>query len=217
MNDAETKRWEMQVKVVQFYNDNQQDFSTFPKAQAVELGDLVTEIEAEAAAQQAGFGEAAQQFEVKDTARENLRDQMSAVSRTAKSMEYQFDGISDKFHFRRNSSDAQLLAKGRAFHSESAPYEADFIDYDMPSDFRDVLNAACDAFEASFSTTASATAEHVAATAGTSAKIRKGMIIVRTIDGPLKNKYANNPGKLAAWISASHVEKAPQPKDPPTP
>jgi hypothetical protein len=68
--------------------------------------------------------------------------------------------------------------------------------------------------EASFSNTASATAEHVAATAGEAAKVRDGMVIVRILDGIVKNKYANNPGKLAAWISASHVEKAPKEKEP---
>lgn len=35
--------------------------------------------------------------------------------------------------------------------------------------------------------------------------------------GILKNKYTNDPSKRAAWISASHVEKAPKKKDPPTP
>lgn len=61
------------------------------------------------------------------------------------------------------------------------------------------------------------TAEHVAATADISALIRQGMIIVRILEGIVKNKYAANPGKLAAWLSASHVEKAPKKKDPPTP
>ena len=61
------------------------------------------------------------------------------------------------------------------------------------------------------------TAEHVAATADISAKIRQGMIIVRTLDGIVRNRYANDPGKLAAWLSASHVKKAPQPAVPPTP
>ena len=76
---------------------------------------------------------------------------------------------------------------------------------------------AADAFEASFSNTASATAEHVAATADTSAKLREGMIAKRILDGVVQNKYNNNPGKLAAWLSASHVEKAPKKKAPPTP
>jgi hypothetical protein len=42
-------------------------------------------------------------------------------------------------------------------------------------------------------------------------------VAVRTLDGIVKNKYTNNPGKLAAWLSASHVEKAPKKKENPTP
>lgn len=42
-------------------------------------------------------------------------------------------------------------------------------------------------------------------------------VAVRILDGIVKNKYINNPGKLAAWISASHVVKAPSPPTPPTP
>jgi hypothetical protein len=41
------------------------------------------------------------------------------------------------------------------------------------------------------------------------------------LDGVVKNKYRNNVGKLAAWTSASHIEKAPkkkkdEPQNPPT-
>jgi hypothetical protein len=43
------------------------------------------------------------------------------------------------------------------------------------------------------------------------------MIHEGILDGIVKIKYANDPSKLAAWISASHVEKAPKQKDPPTP
>jgi hypothetical protein len=60
-------------------------------------------------------------------------------------------------------------------------------------------------------------AEHVSATAETSSKLRQINVAVRILDGIVKNKYANNPGKLAAWLSASHVEKAPKKKEPPTP
>lgn len=75
--------------------------------------------------------------------------------------------------------------------------------------------------------------KRVEATADTSAKVREGMIIVRCSppagggvaafrrrgggsDAIIRNIYATNPGKLAAWISASHVEKAPK-KQAPTP
>jgi hypothetical protein len=55
------------------------------------------------------------------------------------------------------------------------------------------------------------------ATAETASKLRQMNVSVRIVDGIVKNKYANNPGKLAEWISASHVEKAPKKKDSPTP
>ena len=207
----------MQVRVVQFGTDNAADFTGLATTKFTELGTIVSEIDTASAAQQSGFGEAAQQFEVKDTAREDLRDEMSAISRTAKSMEYAIDGISDKFLFQRNMSDANMLAKARAWETEVVPYKTDFVSYGLPGGFDTDLTAAADAFEASFSNTASATAEHVTGTADTAAKIRQGMIIVRTLDGIVKNKYTNNPGKLAAWISASHVEKAPKKKATPTP
>ncbi len=52
--------------------------------------------------------------------------------------------------------------------------------------------------------------------ADTAANIRARLIAVRTIDANVQNKYANNPGKLAAWLSARHFEKAPK-KSTPTP
>lgn len=36
---------------------------------------------------------------------------------------------------------------------------------------------------------------------------RKGMAALRICDAVIRNIYANDPGKLAAWLSASHVEK----------
>ena len=42
------------------------------------------------------------------------------------------------------------------------------------------------------------------------AHARQGVEIVRKLDGIIKNKYANHPGVLAEWISASHVERAPR-------
>lgn len=217
MNDGDRLRYEMQVRVDTFGTDNAADFTGLAPTLFVDLAALVNDAQSKASAQQSGFGESAQQYEVKDTCRENLRDEMSAISRTSKSMEYAFDGISNKFFFQRNMADADMLAKARAWQTELVPYKSDFVNYGLDGAFIDDLIAAADAFEASFSSTASARAEHVAATADISAKIRQGMIIVRTLDGIVRNRYANDPGKLAAWLSASHVEKAPKKKDPPTP
>jgi hypothetical protein len=91
------------------------------------------------------------------------------------------------------------------------------IAYEMDPDFRKDLNNVANAFEARFGSTATATAEYVSANAETASNLRQMNVAVRTLDGIVKNKYTNNPTKLAAWISASHVEKAPKKKETPTP
>ncbi len=214
MSDYDRRRHEMQIRAGKFGVDNAADFTGIATAKFAELAAINSGVAVKMADQQSGFGESAQQFEVKDTCRENLRDEMSEISRTSKSMEYEFDGIQDKFFFRRNMPDVQLLAKARAFIDEATPYEADFIAYGLPATFLADLTAAADAFEASFTNVASATAEHIAARADIAAQLRQGMIIVRILDGIVRNRYANDPGKRAAWIAASHVEKAPTKKDP---
>ncbi|MCC6326978.1 MAG: hypothetical protein IT174_00575 [Acidobacteria bacterium] len=122
MNDSDRRRYEMLVRVKQFGIDNAGDFSGIATTKFNLVGTLVDDAEAKSAAQQSGFSEAAQQFEVKDTARENLRDLMSDTARTARSMEYEFDGIADKFRFQRNMNDADLLARARAPSSSKPLY-----------------------------------------------------------------------------------------------
>lgn len=61
----------------------------------------------------------------------------------------------------------------------------------------------------------SAIDDQVAATAEIGAAIRRGMIARRILEGVVKNRYRNNVGKLAAWLSASHIERAPKSSKPP--
>lgn len=74
MNDRDRLRYEMQVRVNQIGVDNAADFTGVATVKFAELGALVNDLESTSAAQQSGFGEAAQQYEVKDTCRENLRE-----------------------------------------------------------------------------------------------------------------------------------------------
>jgi hypothetical protein len=224
MNDRDRRRYEMLVRVNQFGIDNAADFPA-GSVGAVKFAVVQTQLdsaEVTAAAQSSGFAQAGQQFEIKATAREDLRDEMSDIARTARSMEYSIDGISELFRMPRNKNDQVLLAAARAFHSDSASYETEFVAYGLPADFRTTLDAAADGFENTLGTTATATDSHVAATADIAENIRLGVQAVRILDAVVRNKYATNTGKLAAWLSASHVEKDPKPKNgngptPPTP
>ena len=212
MTDNERRRLETFIRIKQFGADQADDFppGSIAATQFGVIGGVIGEVEQFSGDQLASFGGARQLFVAKDTARENLREEMSDITRTARSMVYQFDGIDAEFRLPRNRNDQDLLAAARAFHENSAEYEAAFVEYGLPAAFRAELQAAIDAFEASLNPTGTAVDEQVAATAQIGEAIRRGMIARRILEAVVKNKYRSNVGKLAAWLSASHIERAPK-------
>jgi hypothetical protein len=212
MDDNERRRVDMFIRVRQFGADNAADFpaGSIGATQFAVIDEVLSETEQSAADQAASFGDARQLFIGKDTARENLREDLSEIVRTARSMDYQFDGIAAKFKMPRSQSDQNLLATARAFHSESETYYTDFQNYGLDKLFRAELLTAIEAFEETLNPTGTAIDEQVAATAQIGAAIRRGMIARRILEGVVKNKYRSNVGKLAEWLSASHIERPPK-------
>lgn len=216
MDGDERRRVEMFIRVRQFGVDNAADFpvGSIGATQFAAINTAIDEVEQFAGDQAASYGDARQLFVTKDTARENLREEMFEISRTARSMAYQFDGIDAKFRMPRSQSDQNLLAVARAFYEDSEKYDTDFQAYGLSATFRADLQTAIEAFEDSLDPTGTAIDDQVAATANIGEAIRRGMIARRILEGVAKNKYNSNVGKLAAWLSACHIEKAPVEKKP---
>lgn len=212
MNHHERRRYDMFIRVAQFGADNAADFppGSVGATQFAEVGAVVTRLQELLGDQSEGFSDARFEYQNKDTARENLREEIVDINRTARSMVYLVPGIDTMFRMPRNATDADLLAVGRAFHQNSEQYNDQFVEYGLPANFRNELQAAIDAFEASLATPGTAVDEQVAATAEIGSVVKRGMRAVRILKGVVKNKYRNNVGKLAAWLSASHIEKAPK-------
>ncbi len=59
--------------------------------------------------------------------------------------------------------------------------------------------------------------EQVTATAAIDAVLERAVNIVRELDAIMRNQFANDPATLAAWLSASHTERAPRRAAPPSP
>jgi len=49
--------------------------------------------------------------------------------------------------------------------------------------------------------------EHVTATAVIDTLIERGLDALRELDAYMRNTYANEPARLAAWLSASRIER----------
>ena len=217
MKSKERRRYDMFTRVGQFGTDNAADFpvGSVGAAQFAEVVAVINMLDQLTGNQSIGLNDARYSFAGKNTARENLREDLSDIAMTARSMVYQFPNIDEKFRLPRNKNDQQLLAAARAFLAEATAMKNDFIAYGMPSDFTDDLQADIETFENCFNMTGNAIDTHTEATAAIDGAVRRGMIAVRTLNGVIRNVYRNNPGKLAAWTSASHVErtakKAPEP------
>ena len=222
MTDAERRRIEGLGSTETYATENPADFpaGSVQETQIAVIRTELTLVDGFAVDQATGEGGAGAAYENKDTARENLHENMVPIADAAKVMEYEFDGIAEIFKMPRRRSDLDMLTTARAWVIAAAPYNADFQRYNLHKDFIADLTAAADAFDNSMAAPTTAITERVAATADIGASIRRAMIAHRIVVAVMKIKYANAPGKLAAWLSASHIEKAPrrtvQPS-PPTP
>ena len=205
----EMVRYEMFIRVSGFGAENAADFppGSIGGTQFAEVSIIVAEIQQLIGDQSQSRSDARYNFNTKDTWRENLRSEMSDTASIARSMIYQFPGIDLLFRAPRNLSDANLLAAGRAFYDNSAQYEAAMIEYGLPAGFRAELLADIEGFEGSLSAPGVSIASQVAATAAIGAAIRRGMVAVRILEGVVRAKYRNDVGKLAAWTSASHIQR----------
>jgi hypothetical protein len=139
-----------------------------------------------------------------------MRKAMGAISRTARSMSPSTPGIEERFRLPSNKDGQTWLATARAFVAECEPLAGEFVARGMPPDFIDDLKARILAFEQAADGQAQKSAEQVAATASLAEAAEKGLEAVRELSVIVRNVYADNEAELAAWESASHVERAPR-------
>lgn len=210
MNDYLRRQHESCVRCDVFLKENSGDFTGEGDVKRLALEAAVIDTEAKNAALLGAKGETSMEFEQKRSAREDLKTAVSEIADMAVGMEPDFDGISDLFRYRRNLPDVDLLALARAFHTDSATYEANFIAYGLPATFRADLDADADAFQAETGDAAVAKAERVGAGDALVAAVEYEMQLKRTLDPIVRITYKGEPGKLAAWASAFAVEAAPK-------
>lgn len=175
-------------------------------AQALEVS--IGEILALAAAQSSNLP--AQHISNKDDSLEDLWRLMKKINRAARSLADEHDNIEDLFRLPRRQTEQNILAAARTFHRDSAAYEEDFPDYNVPETFRaDLLDLVAE-IESSAQDADAAGAEKSGATGAMLEKFRQAGKQSKKLSGIVENKYDDNPQKLAEWRIASHLKAAPQ-------
>lgn len=210
MDNLERRQTEMLIRVDNFGKENAADFpaeSVGGKAfktvsEAVEkLNELGTIRSSAADTKLSGTAQ-------RRMAREELYQDLMAISATARALALDKAEYTDKFRMpRSNLNDRTMLETARAFASDAASLKADFQSYGLPEDFLEDLNADIANFEKAAEHQDAAHRERTGANASIEDIIEDAMIARRKLQVVVPNTYRGNSGKLADWASASHVER----------
>ncbi len=212
MRTDATKRFEMLKRVRAFGAAQTAIFSapTLGQQLFAAVGEAVAAVEQSAANQSSGLNAALGGTASKATLREELRDELAVINRTARSLAYDTPGLESKFRLPRGSSDQALLNAARAFAADADPLREAFVSHELPATFLDDLHACIAAFEQALNQRTTARGAHVEATAALDAALERGVTAARRLDAVVRNKFRDDPAKLAAWATASHTERTPR-------
>jgi hypothetical protein len=212
MKDTERRRYETFLRVREFVTSRTTQFppTTLAGELLTHLNTEIGEMETHTTAQSSGRSATLQSSTSKAALREQLRNDLDAISRTARAMALSTPGLEDKFRAPRSISDQVLLATARAFAADALPLKTEFTRRGLPDDFLDDLTSDIEEFEQVINQQIQKRESHVAATAAIDSALERGINIVRELDAIMRNQFANDPASLAAWLSASHTERAPR-------
>ncbi len=209
MKDTERRRFEMLTRVRDFGTTHAASFPAASRGGELlaSLFKIVDDMGAHAAQQAAGAGATFSRSE----SRETLWDEIEAVSRTAGALAADVPGVKECFKLpHRNRNDQVLLATARAFIAEARPLKAHFVRYEMSPDFLEKLETHVAAFEGSVTEQNRRAESRVAATSSIGETAERGKTLVSQLDAIVRNKFRDDPARLAAWNSASRTERAPR-------
>jgi hypothetical protein len=218
MQDSEIRQLDRSRRVQEFTKNHTAAFPAGSRAAVLSaaVAAAITETEQQAAKQDAATLDRQESTEQKQTAINTLLEQMRPISLTARSIDNLSPGIADQFRMPRDSDQA-ILNRARAYIKEGTLIPTEFTTRGLPATFLADLQTAIDAVIAAEDHQASALSDQTAATTALAEALKQERAAVRELDAIIRNQFRHDPATLAAWDSASHVERAPKKKATATP
>lgn len=209
MDSNSLRRFEMFKRVHDFGVAHASNFAegSLSKELFGKIAGTVTKLESQSTSQLSGRGAAQTSAKTKGAIRDELRDLLIAINRTARSLAIDMPGLDNKFRHPRAGTDQALLTAARAFAADAAPLKDHFIRHEMPSDFVEKLNQLINAFELATTEKHAAVGAHRTAKIALDESIEAGSQVVRQLDVIVRNKFSGEPAVLAEWARASTVVK----------
>ena len=219
MDDKERSCNEMFQRVEDFGTARAADFpnGSLGKELLALVSAAIADFDTHSSAQLSGKNEARRSTSSKDGARTALRTDLDEISRTARAMAFEVEGLDEKFRLPRYLNDQKLSETARAFATDAIPFKDTFIRYELPADFLEDLAADIADFAAASQSQNAGLENQVTATVAVDTAREQGMNAVRRLDAIVRNKYRNDAATLAAWERARHIERATRAKKGATP
>ena len=224
MNDRYRRVYEAAQRVLAFIIANLAAFADIPivSTMKTELSGAADELGALGADKVTKIGENKDTRLHRGDARDNLLDQMRLITDMWKRIAPKTGGDVNKFRTPRGG-DTDIISAAESFAAQLPAVAAEFTSRGFPAAFVANLQTAIDDFTASVGDAESAHGARVGTNAAFAAPAKSCRNTIEDLDPIVKLKFANNPQKLAEWLVASHIERAPKsggvknPPHPPTP
>lgn len=226
MNDRDQRRYDRLPRVQTFGRENSADFVAGSKANILfgRIDQHVSDLD------DAKAGQTPARVS-KETLLDALTLDFKDIARTARAIALTENGFAAPYRIPDNPSesaitthaDALLLiledqaGDSAATKTAKAALRARFISYELPTDFVEDLRADREAIREANQHNQGETQGGVENTQLIGEILARAANDVQELDAIIRNKYARNPAKLAAWASASRIERAPQREKKPVP
>lgn len=205
MNAIATRKYAMFGRVDSFGHSNAADFQPDSEARQrfATLAGIIQDLDNAKARQQPGRSTA------KQALLDSLRVDLFNIVRSARAIALDEPGFADGFYVSEGTGQTALLTAVDAMLAElnKPGVAAKFVAHELPADFLQQLNNQRQAIAAAQDAMENADCAGVSSTAAISRLIRAGMKEVTYLDAIIHNKYARDPDRLRAWLSASTVER----------
>jgi hypothetical protein len=220
MNDRDIRRYDSFKRVQTFGDDNAGDFAAGGVAQAnfTTIDQVIADLD------KAKAGQVTNANTSMDTLLNAVRLDIQNITRTAAAVDQDEPGFADKFHPPKAYNPAALLTTADAFLLQLADQPTDsnavktakaamvakFVAHEISAAFVTNLQTDRQAITNAQAAIESGSEDRVGNTAAINPLIQQGMKALNTLDAIMHNKYSAQPDKMAAWMSASHIERDPK-------
>jgi hypothetical protein len=213
MEDKHHRRREMFLRLKAFSNNHTEIPATTVWPQLVtELDSINGDLAEQVAAEESGHSVKRTGTASRDDAREDLRDLLEAIVRTARAIDETKPGFAEGYRGPSQLSDRSLLDLAIGIARIAPPHQADFLSHAMPPDFLEALAAGIAKLQQTMTDQSEGQAGVKSAGVDIEETMDHGMSVRRRMDAVARNVYRDDPAVLAEWETASHIEQAPKKK-----